>query len=86
MKQNYDRSVELICPVCGGKTFSFDNEIDDGDVTCVQCKKIFTRDELNEANQENISVNFEEVKKEVIDDINKDFKNMFKNNKHFRLK
>jgi len=83
MKESYDRSVELICPVCGGKTFSFDNEIDDGDVTCIQCKKVFTRDELNEANQENISVNLEEVKKEVVDDIKEEFKNMFKKSKHW---
>lgn len=86
MKESYDRSVELICPVCGGKTFSFDNEIDDGDVTCVQCKRVFSRDELNDANQENISVNLEEVKKEVVDDIKKDFQKMFINNKHFRIK
>jgi uncharacterized Zn finger protein (UPF0148 family) len=86
MKESYDRSVEMICSVCGGKTFSYDNKVEDGEVTCVQCKKVYTRTELSDANQENISVNLEEVKMEVIEDIKKDFKNIFKNNKRFRIK
>jgi len=86
MKQNYDRSIELLCPVCGGKTFSFDNEIEDGDVTCVECKNVFTREEINAANKENIEVNLNEIKKEVLGDIKKDLQSHFKNNKYFRIK
>ena len=83
MKNDYDRSIEMICPVCGGKTFHYDNEIENGNVTCIQCKKEFTRDELREANQENISVNLDEIKKEVMDDITADLRKMLKKNKFF---
>ena len=90
MKSDYSKNVELICPVCGSKTFEYDTEIEDGDVTCISCKKVFTREELFEVNQENMNINLEELKQEVLkdtsDEIHKMFKKTFGNNKNFTIK
>lgn len=79
MKKNYDRTIELICPVCGNKTFSYDSENEESDVTCLECNNIFTRKELQEANQENININLAETKKEVLKDVENDIQKMIKN-------
>ena len=81
MKNSYDRNVVLVCPVCGGKTFSYDSEDDNSTVTCTSCNKVFSRDEIIRANQENIDINAKEVRDEIIKDTSEDIKKMFK--KHF---
>ena len=88
MKDDYAINVEMVCPLCGGKTFEYDEL--DSPVKCIGCNKIFTREELFDSNQENMSINMDELKKEVLDDVASDFKNMlkktFKNNKNFKIK
>lgn len=79
MKNDYDKRVELICPICGSKTFKYNNEDDMSDVTCISCNKIFSRDELFESNQENLNINLDELKQELLHDTSNDIKKMLKN-------
>ena len=90
MKDDYGRRVELLCPVCGGKQFEYDETKADGPVTCILCKRAFSRDQLIDANQENVAANLDELKDEVMKDVQKDLTDMFKktfgNNSNFRIK
>ena len=78
MKPDYSRKIIFLCPICGGDQFSYDNNIPDGDVTCNSCRRTFTRQELIEQNQDNISVKVKEVGAEVLRDVTKDFQKMIK--------
>jgi hypothetical protein len=51
---------------------------DDTRIQCVDCKCIFTKAELIEANQDVINANIEEVKQELLKDLEKKLKKMFK--------
>lgn len=80
------RNVTLHCPVCGNDQFScLDEEINDGPDTpddtryqCADCKSIFTKAELIEENQDIINANIEEVKEELLKDLKKELKRIFK--------
>jgi predicted nucleic acid-binding Zn-ribbon protein len=89
MKADYSRKVEMICPVCGGKTFQYESAVTDSPVTCVICKRTFSRDQLVNANQENVDANLNELGDEVMKDVRKDISDMiqktFGNNKNFRI-
>ncbi|TGM74383.1 hypothetical protein EHR01_10680 [Leptospira mtsangambouensis] len=90
MKKEYSRKIELICPLCGSKLFEYDEQKENPDITCISCKKIFKKDELTEANQENFSININELHKEATKDIAKDLKEILKKtlgkNKNFKIK
>lgn len=80
------RNVTLSCPVCGNDQFSsLDSENDDLSdapddtrIQCADCKSIFTKAELIDANQDVINANIEEVKQELLKDLEKKLKKMFK--------
>ena len=80
------RYVTLYCPVCGNDQFSsLDSETDDLSdapdgtrIQCADCKCIFTKAELIEANQDIIDANIEEMKEELLKDLEKELKMMFK--------
>lgn len=80
------RKVTLYCPTCGNDQFSsVDVEIDDLSdapddtrIQCADCKCIFTKAELIEANQDIINANIEEMKKDLLKDLEKKLKKMFK--------
>lgn len=82
---NYSRSVSMYCPICGNDQFScVDEEIedlsnspDDTRIQCSDCKTIFTKGELIEANQDNISANVEEIEQEIVSDLKKRFGKLF---------
>lgn len=82
---NYSRSVSMYCPICGNDQFScVDEEIedlsnspDDTRIQCADCKTIFTKAELIEANQDNISANVEEIEQEIMSDLEKKFGRLF---------
>jgi RNA polymerase subunit RPABC4/transcription elongation factor Spt4 len=40
------RNVEMICPICGSKRFIYDSEDNNKPVTCENCKRFFTKEEL----------------------------------------
>jgi len=80
--KNYDRNVKLICPLCGNDSFSnVDYESDDllnapGSIKekCAYCGSIFTKDELLEANKEQIDATAEEMIQEALGDFEKELK------------
>ena len=76
MKDNYDRSISLQCPTCGGESFEFEEH--KPDVRCATCERVMTRDELKEANGARIEEEADAMKAEVMKDVKADFAKMFK--------
>jgi len=76
MKKGYHQSVSMICPTCGGTNFSFEH--DDSPVRCVGCDRVLTRDELMRENGVQIESAVDDMKDEIIADITRDFRNVFK--------
>jgi predicted RNA-binding Zn-ribbon protein involved in translation (DUF1610 family) len=76
----YNRSVTLLCPTCGSDQFSHEDGVEETiEITkCTSCGREMTKDDLIHENSENISAHVDEVKKEMVDDIRKQFKNIFK--------
>lgn len=79
MKQNYNKHIKLICATCGSSDF-FDKNEKTGVITCKKCNRVYNGgyDEIVELNEKTISSEVESMKKEVEQDIIKDFNNMFK--------
>lgn len=76
MKDDYSKSVSLMCTTCGGKDFEFDDE--EGPVRCIGCDRTYGRDELIHENGEIIESELEEIKSKIVSDIEKDFAKIFK--------
>lgn len=80
------RSVTLYCPTCGNDQFScmdVENEDlsdapDDTRLQCADCMSIFTKAELLEANQGVLNANIEEVKLDLMKNLEKKLKKMFR--------
>lgn len=75
MKNNYDRSISLQCPTCGGTDFEHN---DTEQVQCIRCERVLTKDELREANGTRIEAEVDELKAEVLKDVHADLKKIFK--------
>jgi DnaJ-class molecular chaperone len=73
MKSNYNRAVELTCPVCHGKNFDSTDDM----ATCKNCRRTFTKQQLQYANRSKINVAIESAKKEVFNDVKTDFQKIF---------
>lgn len=90
--EKYSRSITLACPTCAGTQFEYDEADTSGEapIKCAGCERVMTRDELQEANAENIEVHLEEVKKQVSQDLQKHLQDTlnkaFRGNKNFRIK
>jgi hypothetical protein len=84
MKNNYNRTVELNCPVCHGKDF----DSTDDTATCRNCGRTFTRRQLQDANRSKINAAIESTEKEVLNDIKADFQKMLKKSfgSNFKIK
>lgn len=86
MKENYDRSVKLRCITCGDDS-SFEPNEDRTYIKCIRCGREYFGgyDEVVELNQELIDQELEDVKREVVADLKRDFnkslKDVFKGNK-----
>jgi predicted RNA-binding Zn-ribbon protein involved in translation (DUF1610 family) len=78
--KKYDRGVVLLCPTCGCDQFSSEDGVEETiEMTkCTSCGREMTKDDLIRENSENISTHLDEVKAEVLDDVRKQFKNIFK--------
>ena len=80
------RNVKLYCPTCGNDQFScvdyeiedLSNAPDDTKIQCADCKCIITKAELIEANQDVINANIEEVQEDLLKDLEKKIKKLFK--------
>jgi transposase-like protein len=68
----YSRKVELYCPTCGCTQFSCETPspgrdcTDDWEFTCVHCGRLFTREQLKEANTESINAHIEDMGDEIM--------------------
>ncbi len=91
MKKNYDRSISLRCVVCGSADH-FEYNDDKTYVKCTLCNREYLGglDELQDMNEAMIAEEVEAIKKEVTQDVEKDFsdmiKNAFKGNKFISVK
>lgn len=73
--EKYNRSLSLICPVCGGDQFEFDDCEETANIyKCPSCKREFTRELLIEENSENISEHVKEIGDEVAKDVAKELR------------
>lgn len=80
--KDYNRSVKLICPLCGNDGFcSVGEEVEDllnapgtTKVQCADCKAIYTKDEIIEAN----SLIIENAEEEIVEEVMKDFDKQLK--------
>lgn len=75
MKSDYSRQVILLCPVCGNSQFETTSE---QFYTCSDCKNQFDKEALISENTVSTDAMVEDLKKELIQDLEKDFKKMFK--------
>lgn len=77
----YNRSIPVHCPTCGSSTFSSDDSVPDEDskvMTCAACGREITKAELLAANAENVEAHLDEVKTQVLKDVEKQLKDAFK--------
>lgn len=74
MDKDYNRNTKLRCAVCGDDT-SFEFNEDKSYVKCTRCGREYFGgyDEVVELNQELIDQELEDVKREVVADIKRDF-------------
>jgi DNA-directed RNA polymerase subunit RPC12/RpoP len=86
MKEDYNRSIKLRCITCGDDS-SFESNEDKTYIKCIRCGREYLGgyDEVVELNQELIDQELEDVKREVVADLKRDFnkslKDVFKGNK-----
>ena len=79
--KDLEKSVKLLCPVCGNKMFEDLNEnVDDLSnneflrYRCANCNRIFTKRELLDENKELMDSAIEEMKDDAIKEIMKELK------------
>jgi len=87
-----NRTVTLLCPTCGGSDMESKGEAHQESelLKCNSCGLELSRDELMNANQENINVNIDEMKQEAVkeakSELEKMLKNAFKGSKNITFK
>lgn len=86
------RQVGLRCPTCGSDQFSYSEEEDDGGstVTCAECGRQLTRDELIHENSENLEAHAVEIANEAVSEsvkqLSKSLRDAFRGNKNIEFK
>jgi uncharacterized Zn finger protein len=84
--KDMDMNISLKCNVCGNDQFSavdenvedLMNAPDDTLVKCSDCGRTITKEQLIEENSYIIDANIEDFKEEVVKQLEKELKNMFK--------
>lgn len=84
--EDLNKKVTLYCDRCGNDQFYFDDinnsdvELmsDDAILKCSDCGKIFTKEELIELNAEVITANVEDMKEEIVKEVQKEINKLFK--------
>lgn len=79
------RSIPLHCPTCAGTTFKSESP-ESLSVTCTDCERVISKDELCRENEENVQEHLGEISKRVADDLRKRLQKAFKGSKGFKLK
>lgn len=77
MKNNYDRSLELLCPTCASVELH-QNDLGEDCYVCSDCEGVFSYEQLEEGNSERLSNAVEELKSEILEDMKSDLSKMFK--------
>lgn len=78
--------ISLKCYICGNDQFSaIDESIheiqdapDETEVKCSDCGRVTTKEQFIEENSEVINANIEDFKEEIMKQLQKDFKKLFK--------
>ena len=76
-----NRSVTLLCPTCGNtemESLNGSHEVSDL-FKCISCGLEITKEDLINANQENINANLDEVKKLATKEVKSEIEQMLKN-------
>lgn len=84
--EDLNKKVTLYCDRCGNDQFYFEDtnnsdvELVSGDtiLKCSDCGKIFTKEELIELNAEVITANVEDMKKEIVKEVQREINKLFK--------
>lgn len=79
-------TISLKCSICGNDQFSAVDESiheieeagDGVEVRCSDCGRVTTKGQLLEENRHIIDANIEDFKEDIIKEIEKDFKKMFR--------
>ena len=75
MRDDYSRSVSLACQTCGCEEFEHDEET--ATLRCTDCGLQISHNDLKEANSDRIEAVVEEMKADVMDDMQKRLKRAF---------
>lgn len=84
--KDMEKSISMKCSVCGNDQFSTVDESiedmmnapDETEVKCSDCGRITTKEQLIEENSHIIDANIEDFKGDIMKQLKKDFKKMFK--------
>jgi uncharacterized Zn finger protein len=80
------KNISMKCSVCGNDQFSIIGESvedmqkasDDTEVKCSDCGRVITKEQLIEDNSQIIDANMDDFKEEIMKQLQKDIKKMFK--------
>ena len=90
--ENYDRTIALLCPTCGGTEYEYEQGVDETIefLKCASCGRELTKDELISENSENFQEHVSEIANRVTDEFAKDLKasmkRAFRGNSNIRIK
>lgn len=84
--KNLDRSVSMLCPVCGNDQFEslnpewddFSDAPDDIEFRCSDCGKIITKEDLLSENSEIIEFAIDELNNDAVKEIENELKKALK--------
>jgi hypothetical protein len=88
----HNRSIAVLCPTCGGTHFE---SASGGPETaellkCAGCQRQLTKDDLVEANAENVSKHIDEIavqiRDEVTEELGRKLREAFAGNKYIKIK
>ena len=75
MVNDFGRSISLACPTCGNEEFEHDEA--SPTCKCTDCGLLISHDDLKEANSDRIEAAVEEMKADVMGDMQERLKKAF---------
>lgn len=84
--KDMEKSISMKCSICGNDQFSIvderiedvQNAPDEAEVKCSDCGRVITKEQLIEENRHIIDANTEDFESEIVKQLEKDLKKMFK--------
>lgn len=79
MKDDYDKSIKLLCATCGSGDF-FDEDKLTGEITCKKCNRIYHGgyDEIVSLNQQVIDSELDLIDEEILKDLQNDLNDILR--------